>query len=275
MRSNPKPSQNLARIASMIDQAGGQAEPFAESLRRQRIPHLSFSNVTSVEFCKYRYYLQYIKQVDPSPTPDYFTKGKLLHELIARGYQHLARGEELPLGTFEQDIDRVFQEQKNNRHLRNALLVHLQNQWTGCEVLAVEQPFVIELNPELPPCVGVIDLVLKCAGEIVIVDHKTGRDFYPLDPLQMGIYFRYLRQKYPRRKVRFFYDSYRWVNNLERIRKPAFQRTPVSVPENYWPAALERMRQGNELIQEVETQNGAQKRGPCYRCPYKRNCWPK
>ena len=273
MKASSELSKNIDQINSVIELANGDSEIFAETLRHKHIPHLSFSKVTSAEFCEYRYYLQYIELVDPSPTPEYFTKGKLMHELIAASYSRLANGEEILVDALEGKISDHYNSGESYRHLQNALVVHLQNMWTDCDVIAVEEPFVMEVDPDLPPCVGVIDLVLKRDDEFIIVDHKTGRDFYPLDELQMGIYVQYLQQKYGRGKFSFFYDSYRWVNNLDRIRKPAFQRSAVSLQKNFWPTALERIRHGNAVIQSIERRKSARKYGECFRCPYKNNCW--
>ena len=77
-------TDHLAAILSVIEQTRGSTDQFAETLRHKHIPHLSFSQVSTVEFCHYRYFLQYEALIDPDPIPDYFTKGKLLHQVIAR-----------------------------------------------------------------------------------------------------------------------------------------------------------------------------------------------
>ena len=79
-------SENLELIRFVIQNANGNPDLFADTLRHERIPHLSFSQVSTVEFCQRRYYLQYVELIDPDPIPDYFTKGKLLHQIIASSY---------------------------------------------------------------------------------------------------------------------------------------------------------------------------------------------
>lgn len=264
--------QNLSNIYSVIEQTSGNSDQFAETLRHRHISHLSFSQITTVEFCEYRYYLQYVKLVDPSPTPDYFTKGKLLHWAVASYYESIAREVEYPLERILETFDREYQGE-SQRHLHNAVAVHLDNRWQDCSVIAVEKPFVMTLDPDLPPCVGVIDLILRKDSCVILVDHKTGRDFYPEDELQMAIYVQFVRDQYGDVPCDFYYDHYRWVNNLARIRKPAFQRTRVTHSELNWTTAMERIRAGAELIQRIKTGKQASRNGECFRCPYHKACY--
>ena len=66
-----------------------QASPgeFGAFLRKKRIPHLSFSSISTLEFCEYRYYLEYVLRRKLKETPLYFTKGKLFHRVAADFYQ--------------------------------------------------------------------------------------------------------------------------------------------------------------------------------------------
>jgi hypothetical protein len=264
--------QDLNTIYSVIEQTSGNSDRFAETLRQRHISHLSFSQVTTVEFCEYRYYLQYVKMIDPTPTPDYFTKGKLLHWALASYYESVAREQEFPLDRILETFDQEYQGE-SQRHLRNAVAVHLHNRWQDCQVIAVEKPFVMSIDPDLPPCVGVIDLTLRKGDRIILVDHKTGRDFYPEDELQMAIYVQFVRNQYGDVPCDFYYDHYRWVNNLARIRKPAFQRTRVVQSDLNWSNALERIRAGSVLIRRVKNGKQASQNGECFRCPYRKTCF--
>lgn len=233
---------------------------------------MSFSQVTTVEFCRRRYYLEYVALVEPDPIPQYFTKGKLLHQAIAASYEQAARQQpldrDIPLSVVAQA-----EQEDMKTHLRNAVEVHLDNFWTCCDVLGVETPFVMELDQDLPPCVGVIDLVLQREGVFLLIDHKTGRDFYPLDELQMAIYVEYVRRQYGDAECQFFYDQYRWVNNLKRIRKPAFQRKQVSIAEGGWSEALNRIRKAYREIEKIRSTNAGEANGECFRCPFRAQCW--
>lgn len=267
----PTSTEILNTIYALIDQNNGNSDTFAEVLRQQHISHLSFSQISTVEFCEYRYYLQYVKFLDPTPTPDYFKKGKLLHQALALFYQSQINDQQFSLDQILESIDQEYQGE-NQQHLHNAFAVHLANQWQDCQVIAVEKPFVMSIDSDLPPCVGVIDLVLQKGDRIILVDHKTGRDFYDDDELQMAIYVQYVRHQYGGAACDFYYDHYRWVNNLARIRKPAFQRTMVSQTNLNWSAALKRIRSGARRIEQIKNGKPAIPEGECFRCPYKVIC---
>lgn len=293
-------------IQDLITECAGDADRFAERLRAERIPHLSFSQVTTVEACPYRYYLQYVRGIEPDPVPDYFTKGKLLHQLIARDYCNGHRqcfdsptkpGQGLNTRPAYEDEVALQFNGENLAHLLNALELHRQNAWRGAEVVGVEHPFVMRVDSTLPPLVGVIDLVLKENGSYLLVDHKTGRNFYPDDELQVAIYAQYIHQAYGGESCRLFYDHYRWVNNLDRIRKPAFQRVEARADPTHWPQDLARIRAaygqirailetceqwnplheiGKKPIHSGDLRNSLLRItsacGECFRCPYRGMC---
>jgi len=263
--------ENFIAIQTLIESSGENSDDLAVELRRNGMAHISFSQISTVEACPYRYFLQYIRFEEPVPAPDYFTKGKLLHELIAASYREGIRGE--PPGA-DGPAARIGAKFNGDaaRHLQNAFETHRENRWQDCQVMGVEKPFVMMLEPDLPPCVGVIDLILKKDEKIILIDHKTGRDFYPDDELQMAIYMEYLRQAFGEEECEFYYEHYRWVNNLERIRKPAFQRVRVTPFGTPWKKTLERIRQGSEMIEEIRAGCRPARSGECFRCPYRKNC---
>jgi hypothetical protein len=88
----------------------------------------------------------------------------------------------------------------------------------------------------------------------------------------MAIYRQKIRSVYNGAGLRFFYDQYRWVNNLNRIRKPAIERTEVVAPDLKWDAALDRIKQAYVKIQRLETGSPPRKNGECFSCPYKQIC---
>ncbi len=272
MAPKTRHTNSLSAILSVMEQTKGNADEFAETLRHNHIPHLSFSQVSTVEFCHYRYFLQYEQLIDPEPVPDYFTKGKLLHQVIAASYLSMANDRPVDPGSYFQLIHHHYQGDSET-HLQNAVAVHLENLWQDCQVVAVEEPFAMLIDERLPPVVGVIDLILRQNGNYILIDHKTGRDFYPQDELQMAIYVEYARQRYGGDNFHFYYEHYRWVKNLKRIRKPAFQRTEGFLPPDYWRMAMQRIQSGFRHIEKIKTTQEAEKYGECYRCPYRNICW--
>ena len=168
----------LTLVQSVIEQTQQDPDQFAGILRARRIPHLSYSQVTAVEFCQYRYYLEYVALASLDPAPLYFTKGKLLHQIIAAAYRRTALGQPVDAEEYNALIDSQLAEE-HRRHLRNAVQVHFEQRLPDVRVVSIEKPFAMSIAPDLPPCVGVIDLVLERRGAFILIDHKTGHDFYP------------------------------------------------------------------------------------------------
>jgi len=210
-----------------------------------------------------------MKKLDP--IPDYFTKGKLLHNLIAESYEDLQKSSNNGRRPLEYRVaGKVFRDSK--RHITNAYTLHRANLWDSIEIIGVEHPFVFSVDAELPPMGGVIDLVLKQNGCYVLVDHKTGRNFYPTDELQVAIYAKYILSEFEGETCRLFYDHYRWVNNLDRIRKPAFQRTEVTADLENWDTYLQRILTAYGIIKNLKEGVTPTRYGQCFRCPYRNNC---
>lgn len=265
------PNESLDQIQVLIN-SGLTGNHFAQVLRKRKIPHLSFSQVAAVEFCQRRYFLDYIQGIELDPMPNYFIKGKLMHEFIASSYNRIVANRKINPLAYESTANRYYGDHHRN-HLINAIKIHLENLWKDYKIIGVERPFVMMVNKSYPPFVGVIDLLLEKDGQIFLVDHKTGNDFYPPDELQMAIYYRYAKTKFPRKKINIFYDRYRWVNNLDRIRKPAFSRSPVTLPVNYWRSALNRINKGVQLMNKIKLENWGRYGDLCYRCPFRVACW--
>jgi hypothetical protein len=75
------------------------------------------------------------------------------------------------------------------------------------------------------------------------------------------------------KNVEAYFDSYRWVNNLTRIRKPAHVRTRVSLGSHSWGQALERLKAGYKAIKEVEAAGEKSPGGGrCFMCPLRGVC---
>ncbi|MDK2980003.1 MAG: hypothetical protein PWQ55_350 [Chloroflexota bacterium] len=263
--------ETYTTLQSILTQVNHDSELFVQALHGRQLAYLSYSQITTVEFCQQRYYLQYILGQQPEPLPDYFTKGKLLHQLIAQSYQADMQGAQASLEELNVQLA-ASNETCEPVHLENALRLSQQYRWQVERVLAVEHPFVISLSEDLPPLVGVIDLVLQDGNAIILVDHKTGRNFYPYDELQVAIYAHYIHSIYPEYDCRLYYDHYRWVNNLQRIRKPAFQRTMVEMQPALDALYRRRIDSAAATIQRLHAGTAPSHTGACYRCPFQKNC---
>lgn len=255
-----------AHLASWTGSIGG----FVRDLDRRGARYLAFTKVSSLEFCPYRYYLEFVKHVVLRPEPAYFIKGRIFHETAARYYRGLARARCVSPEVLYALIDR--HDHRDGQHLRNAVQLAIQNAFTGWEVVGVEQPFVLALGGRLPPCLGVIDLILRKDDHYAVVDHKTGKYFNDPDKLQLAIYHEYVRRRFRPKTSAVVFDEYRWVNDLGRIRKPAFRRSEYQLHPGDWPQVRRRLVQRHRDMCRIEREDNAPGVGPCYMCPYQSRC---
>jgi CRISPR/Cas system-associated exonuclease Cas4 (RecB family) len=257
------------QIQELIDQCGGDSDTFVKDLHKSKIPHISFSQVYSFETCPQQYYMRYILGKEIIPIPEYFIKGKALHRTIANAYKLIRDGSD-----FDEEIiyyGEINRFSQSGNHLRNGYLTFCQNVIPSIEVVGIEKPFVFLLSEDIPPVVGVIDLILSRGDILILIDHKTGRDFYQPDILQMTIYQGYMRSTGFQGECEFYYDNYRWVENLARIRKPAFERKKMVISETQIRESAQRLSEGYEGIRKLWQGSLPDKRGECFRCGY-RNC---
>ncbi len=265
-----EPSSSHLQLQQALASAGNDADEFVRTIQRLKIPHLSFSKIFTVETCERRYVLQYIRGMQPDPIPESLLKGKAFHTMAASYYRNrdmlsnAGRLSEVALAEYNG---------LNAQHLTNVAHVFLEQTWNAYEVVGVEKAFVMQLQNGLPPLVGIIDLILKRDSCFVVVDHKTGRDFYQPDPLQMAIYKKYLTNEITESaEAEFYYDTYRWVQSNARARKPLFQRLQVPDEKLEWHSALQRIQAGYQRIMRLENGYIPKSGSICYMCPYRRFC---
>jgi len=261
----------LQKIKEVIASHKGNGKELVRRLHRQKLRHLSWSQLSTVERCPYEYYLAYVKHIPLDPEPDYFVKGRLFHEAAQGYYRAICLGRS-PRST---DFTKIIKKHKNavaRTHLSNAVEMLIRNAFTGWEVIGVEKPFALDLGPDLPPCVGVIDLVLKRANTFAVVDHKTARRMWPQDPMQVAIYREHILEEFGAQECRAFFDMYRWVNNLDSIRTPAFLRKSARLSQKSFPRAVQRFEKGYAQIRQIEETGTAKASGDCWMCAYRSVC---
>jgi hypothetical protein len=221
--------------------------------------------------------LEYVEGVVLDPPPQYFLKGSLFHKAVADFYRSLAANRPHGRAALRACLQEI-RDPEARGHIENALVVMTEKAWRGWRVVSIEKPFVVLLSEDMPPCVGVIDLLLTDGSGYLVIDHKTGRNFYQTDfydpsKLQMAIYHRYVTSTYPRAHTRFFYDKYRWVRNLRTIRKPAISREECIISARDAMRAAEEIRQAYKLMKDYEARNYYPRNGTCYACPHEgRSC---
>jgi hypothetical protein len=88
----------------------------------------------------------------------------------------------------------------------------------------------------------------------------------------MVVYRQHALAKYKADRCLMFFDEYRWVNNLGRIRKPAFQQTAVRLRATAWASAVRRFSKDHQRIRRIEKAKDAPETGQCYLCPFRGAC---
>ena len=256
-------------ISSALAEWNGSFLAFIKQMDKADVPYLSFSKIKSVESCEYRYFLEYVKGVRVRE-PLYLKKGTIFHKAASMAHSQLAKGK-LNHKPIERLVDRHFKGEDNN-HLRNAIELLIQNTYTGFEVVATERPFVLSLGRGVPPLIGIIDLLLRRGDSFLVVDHKTGKNFYEQDGLQLHLYREYVRRTFKPKRLFAYFDEYRWVNNLQRIRVPAFRRIRVSCTSKSWSKSLERIWDRYKTIRYIERTGKANPGYSCFACHFSSVC---
>lgn len=244
----------------------GTFEDFIRQLDEDCVQYLSFSKLNTVQCCPQRYLLEYIERVE-FEEPDYFLKGRLFHQAASLAYRQL--GSDKVLKQITRLASKHFYEEEA-AHILNAVRLLIENSPSDHEVVATELPFVLSLGSKMPPLIGVIDLLLRKGDTFIVVDHKTGRSFYPQDSLQLHLYREHVQREFKPKRCLAAFHEYRWVNNLDRIRKPAFRKTAVR--PKAWPLVLRRVQKGWKAMQKIERTKESDSIGECISCPLKDVC---
>lgn len=267
-RPAPKPKkQSCQAIAKALSRWKGHIGDFVEQLDKDSVSFLSYSKVASVETCEYGYFLEYIEGVEQEE-PHYFAKGRIFHDVAAQAHRQLADGRS-DLKALRKMVNKHCAGD-DRAHLLNAARLLMNNGHQGYEVIATELPFVLSLGNRLPPLIGVIDLLLRKGRTFLVVDHKTGKNFYEQDELQLHLYREHVRRAFKPTRCLACFDEYRWVNDLESIRKPAFRRTPVKAKP--WESTLGRISLAYEAIRRIHKTGDAAGEDKCFACHLKDVC---
>jgi hypothetical protein len=242
-----------------------------QHLDGQGTPYLSHSKVATVGRCPQCYYNQYI--LGEQPESDALTTGLLFHQAAAGFYEAMQAG--------RQDVSLEEVLQLSPKHpapgeqpyLDSGYQTMLQNAWAGYEVVAVEDLFFIDLAAGLPPVIGIIDLILRKGRSYVVVDHKTSKRFGDPDADQLGLYAEYVRRSRDVARCAGAFDEYRLVPDLQRVRKPVFRRTSVSVARSGLPAMVRRYRRAWEMAEQIRHENSATPADDCWYCRPRQTWW--
>lgn len=257
-----------SKLAQALLRDSKDSISFVKSLLKLRVPHISFSSISSVEFCERRYFYEYVAMRRVSPTPEYFVKGTVFHHIASRFYNTSSTRTKL----VPKSVTRRVKNEASLAHIYNAAQLLVENAWDGWSVVGTELAFVFDMHNDLPPFIGIIDLLLKKGKAYAVIDHKTGKTFNELDKHQLVLYLEHVKRAYQPEKCIAYYDEYRWVNNMERIRKPAFRRTPVKPTKTGYSEALVRAKKAYRRMSKIISIEDTEMNGDCWLCPYRPIC---
>jgi hypothetical protein len=231
-------------------------------LDRSGVDYLSHSKVTQFERCPRCYYRQYILLERHESQP--LLLGSIFHDAAERLYGKAGPAnprlllKKLPTKKLEPE---------RRRKLLNAVRLLCENRWPEQDdVLSVEEPFFMDLGDDLPPVIGIADLILRQGKKLAVVDHKTSGKFNDTSAGQLVLYAEHARIKFGPRPVIGFYDEYRLVADLSSIRKPAFRRTCVTVSRRLLPPLVSRYHKAWRQIREMSVGNPPASAYDCWFC---------
>jgi len=157
----------------------------SSAVAARREAHLSVSQISTWLQCPRKYRFQYIDKVPWIAVPAALTFGTSIHAALAALSQARLEGEEPTLDDLHGAYRVAWAAEGKPIELKDgetpealdamakAMLAVALDQPRVGRVIAVEEPFRIELADGVPPLVGIIDLIEERNGRAVIVEHKT------------------------------------------------------------------------------------------------------
>ena len=154
--------------------------------------HLSWSALTCYRTCPLKYYFRYVARLPEQTTSASLLFGGAIHRALASYFTACLQGPSLP------GLDRLLEEYQihwigqapsskpwDGNDSQAALLSTAKRMLAAflasplarpCgQILAVEERLSGRLLKDAPPLVGVVDLLLITAGELILIDWKTSR----------------------------------------------------------------------------------------------------
>lgn len=254
----------------------------ASALRAE--PHLSVSQISTWLQCPRKYRFQYLDRLPWPAVPSSLVFGTAVHAGLAALSQARLEGDEPTLDDLHGAYRVAWAAEGKPVEMKDGetpealdamakamLAVALEQPRT--RVLAVEEPFRVELAPGVPPLVGVIDLIEERDGRAVIVEHKTGAQRFTdqrvADDYQPTAYaLAALEMELP--GVQSIEDVEVRFNVLLKLKKPVIDERPTR----------RTARQANELREVATAIWAAREAGifppnrgwACATCPFRQAC---
>jgi len=165
----------------------------------RQITHISHSQVSEFTICPRKYHLHRRLGLQPEFCPSALALGSAVHEAIARYHQMRLEGGKPVLD----DLLSAYRKRWSSELLpirlkaresvgdviqtaERILGAYCENPQCAGQPLAVEEPFTVKLDEDLPPVRGVIDLMEFAAdGRLVLSDFETAGSRTEPDPAQL------------------------------------------------------------------------------------------
>lgn len=259
-----KPAKTAAALDRAWSRWKGSFASFMARVDRDATPYLSHSKFSEFQRCPRCYYRRYVLGENEESAAmrlgSHFHKAA--HMLYTAESQTTPRRLLASLNTRTLDSESL-------KKLHAAITLLCQNRWSDNHAaVSVEEPFFLDLAPDLPPVIGIADLILREGERHLVVDHKTSAKFNELSPDQLVLYAEHVRRSHGVRLVDGFYDEYRLVTNLATIRKPAFRRTPVAVGRNLLSSLIKRYRAAWKEIAVLDKTSEPASAYDCWKCNF-------
>jgi len=240
----------------------GQGRSFRDELKRRQVEYLSWSRVSTFLRCRRCYYFDYVLKQEREKQAA--TVGIIFHEIAQYTYEARARGLESQIYESAMFVD-LPEERKHE--IRNAHEILKRERWSSENVLAVEEPLFLQLSQRLPPVFGIPDLLVReSPSAVLVVDHKTSRQFQDRGTGQLVLYGEMVRQTYGIDQVSGCFDEYRLVKRLERVRTPAFRRTRVATPREDLVPIVARWEEAWPEMQDMHLNGIERSADACWFC---------
>ena len=238
---------------------------FVDCLDRAKTPYLSHSKLTLYERCRRCYHRIYIlgQQEDESEA---MRLGTAFHGAARALYASIKDGKLPTISSLLKPVNRKAMSKDSVGLLRNGLDLLRLHRWEEHEVVSFEEPFFFELAANLPPIIGVPDLILKRGDTWIVVDHKTSKQFNNHDPSQLVLYAENLRRTHSTSCVIGVYDTYKLVPDLSKTIKLPFRRIPVSVDRSLLPPLVKRYREAWKSIHAMRPDRLPKPSSACWQC---------
>ena len=242
----------------------GSFGSFVSKLDRDGVRYLSHSKVSTVERCRQCFYNQYVLKIPAKSTA--IQTGTLVHEAAQFAYERIRAGGHVDFAALAEKTAAKHPEPSHRRLVANGVVTLSEHLWTDSEVVGVEEPFFLDISADLPPVIGVIDLILRKGPRYLVIDHKTGKQFTPQDEGQLVLYAEHVRQRYGAGRCDGVFDQYRMVPNLAKVRTPVHRRTAVRIGPKRTAALVRRYQEAWESIQSIRSASDVRRGYECWYC---------